>query len=347
MKAPYQFRPARRSRRTSNARLMVIDPCHLRADHHRVKDLPDHLRAGDVLVFNDAATIPASIFLVGKDGPLEIRLLSNRSSRPDQPHRWLAVIYRGGDWRTKTEDRERWDSDAPCRLQLSDRVVLALRPVGALYELEFDGDATDIWAWIYQHGAPIQYSYHRQDLELWDVQTIFARQPAAIEAPSAALHFDWQLIDRLREKGVRIAQLTHAAGVSSTGVGEVDECLPFDERYVIPQATVEAITQAKQDGRRVIAVGTSATRALEDSVVQHGRLVAGAGIASVKLDRDFDLRVVDGLISGLHEHGSSHLKLLEAFIDKELLLRSYGEAVLLGYRNHEFGDIEFIAKSCA
>lgn len=346
MKKNLEFQPARTSRRSANAKLMVLDPCRVEAQHVQLKDLPQQLVSGDVLVFNDAATIPASLFFAVDGESFELRLISNISDEFYSPHKWRAIVYHGGSWRDKTEARRLVDPKF-VRVSLTKNVTLILSQKNGFLEAEFIGSSQEIWDVIMKQGHPIQYSYHKCDLELWDIQTIFASRPLAIEAPSAAFHFDWQVIKQLKVRGVEVVFLTHASGISSTGNVDIDTQLPFPERYFLPERTVQAVTKAKVENRRVIAVGTSATRALEDNHRRFRKLVSGQHVATVKLDKDFELMVVDGLISGLHEQGSSHLKLLEAFVDKSILMSSYRRAMALGYKNHEYGDLEFICSKCA
>lgn len=346
MKFFQDFIPMNRSRRSTLAKLMVMDPCHTNATHSTVQALPEFLQKGDVLVFNNAGTLPASFHFETERGVVEVRLISNRSSQAQEPFSWTAVAYQGGDWRQKTEDRQLFRTSKPLWFDDRDGVRVKLSPDGQAFHVEFIGQKQDVWNYLFQKGAPIQYSYHKEALELWDVQTIFAGQPLAIEAPSAALHFDWSLIQDLKAKGVKIAFVSHAAGVSATGFPSVDVQLPLAEPYWIPTGTVDAIHRAQKSGHRVIGIGTSATRCLEASAAK-GALEPGFGVASIHLHKGFPLKVVDGLLSGLHERDSSHLRLLEAFIEKEKLLTAYNEAVNRGYRHHEFGDLELLCKKCS
>jgi S-adenosylmethionine:tRNA ribosyltransferase-isomerase len=141
----------------------------------------------------------------------------------------------------------------------------------------------------------------------------------------------------LRRAGIAIATLTHAAGLSSTGDDALDRALPWPERYEIPRATVDAIAAAKARGGRVIAIGTTVVRALE-AAAQAGPLVAGSGVAALRLGAAHALRVVDGLVSGLHVPGESHFDLLTAFAPRERLTRALDLAAREGLSSHELGD---------
>jgi S-adenosylmethionine:tRNA ribosyltransferase-isomerase len=142
---------------------------------------------------------------------------------------------------------------------------------------------------------------------------------------------------------VRIAAVTHATGISSTGDPHLDAMLPLPERYDVPERTVRAIERAKAEGGRVVAVGTSVVRALEGAAAAHGgELVAGEGVTDLRIRRGFSPRVVDGLFTGMHEPTASHYDLLQAFAPAELIAEGYAHAEAVGYLGHEFGDSNLI-----
>jgi S-adenosylmethionine:tRNA ribosyltransferase-isomerase len=143
----------------------------------------------------------------------------------------------------------------------------------------------------------------------------------------------------LGRRGVGLAALTHAAGLSATGDPRLDEALPLAERYELPVATVAAVAEAP----RVIAVGTTVARALEGCAAAHGgRLVPGPGETDLLLDERHVLRVADGILTGVHEPGTSHHRLLGAFASAAILGRAAEEAERSGYLSHEFGDATLI-----
>jgi S-adenosylmethionine:tRNA ribosyltransferase-isomerase len=154
---------------------------------------------------------------------------------------------------------------------------------------------------------------------------------------------DWQSLAAMRERGVAFATLTHAAGISSTGDPELDRRLPFDEPYLIPATTAAAIRRARARGGRVVAVGTTAVRALE-SAWMAGEVRPGEGLATRRIGPATRLRVVEALLSGTHEVGTSHHELLRAFADDETLRRASAELDSGGYRTHEFGDSVLIER---
>ena len=208
----------------------------------------------------------------------------------------------------------------------------------------FEGSAEEIWAGLARHGRPIQYAHVKVPLKLWDVWTSFAGPPVAFEPPSAGFALDWRTIAELAARGVEFATLTHAAGISSTGDAELDALLPFDEPYRIPRSTVQAIRRAYERGGRVIAVGTTVVRALEHAATDGGSVRAGDGLATQRIGPSTPLRMVDAILSGTHEPGTSHYELLRAFADDDTLQRADTELNAHEYRTHEFGDSIFVER---
>jgi S-adenosylmethionine:tRNA ribosyltransferase-isomerase len=334
--------------RPRHARLLVVDATgHL---HHAPRRaLPSFLRRGDLLVANDAATLPASLSgLHGPTGwPIEVRLAGRRSLAVDDVQEFTAIVFGEGDHRTRTEDRP-----PPPSLHRGDTLVLG--PLRArvvqtldhprLILLRFDGTPDAIWAGIARHGRPIQYAHVAEPLALWDVWTHVAALPVAFEPPSAGFVLDGQMLHALRERGVAFATLTHAAGISSTGDEALDARLPFDEPYHLPEATVRAVEQIRAHGGRIVALGTTVTRALEHAA-SLGGLRSGMGVATQRIGAHTRLHVVDALISGTHEPGTSHHELLQAFASAALLQRVDETLESTAYRTHEFGDSVLIERT--
>jgi S-adenosylmethionine:tRNA ribosyltransferase-isomerase len=179
---------------------------------------------------------------------------------------------------------------------------------------------------------------------MWDVWTPIAALPAAFEAPSASFALDWGLIRALRGRGIGFATITSAAGISSTGDPELDRRLPLDEPYRIPRTTAAAVGRTRASGGAIVAVGTTVVRALEHAARRAGFVGAGDGVADQRIDAGSRLRVVDAILSGTHEPGSSHYELLRAFLDDATLAAASTSLEALGYRTHEFGDSVLIAR---
>jgi S-adenosylmethionine:tRNA ribosyltransferase-isomerase len=314
--------------------------------------LASRLTAGDLLVANDAATIPASLAGVHErsGGAIEVRLAGRSSLAVDDVRQVTALVFGAGDHRTPTERRP-----APPLLEPDD--VLRLGPLGAtvvrtldhprLVVLRFAGTPAAIWRGIARHGRPIQYAHAPEPYALWDVWTRIAAVPGAFEPPSAGFALDWELLRALATRGVGLATLTHAAGISSTGDPDLDARLPLDEPYHLPAITVAAIARARTRGGRVVAVGTTVTRALEHAARRPGGLHAGDGVATQRIGARTELRVVDALLTGVHEPGTSHHELLRAFLDDHLLARVDERLARDGYRRHEHGDSLLVERQLA
>jgi S-adenosylmethionine:tRNA ribosyltransferase-isomerase len=211
-----------------------------------------------------------------------------------------------------------------------------------LVALEFEGSPGTIWEGLARHGRPIQYSHLQTPLALWDTWTAIAGPPVAFEPPSSGFVLDWDALASMATRGVRFATITHAAGISSTGDPALDALLPFDEPYRIPASTAEAIRQAREGGGRIIAIGTTVVRALEHAAAHNPVVQAGEGMASQRIDASSRLKMVDAILSGTHEPGTSHYDMLRAFADERTLGRIDRELNEQGYRTHEFGDSVFL-----
>ena len=334
--------------RPPDARLMVVDVTG-QVMHKRRADFPVLMQSGDLVIANDAATLPASLFgiHVATGSPIELRLAGRPSLLPRDIDRFTAVAFGAGDFRTATENR-------PLPPPFSAGDLLQLGPLRAvvrtvlehprLIEVAFEGSAQQIWEGLARHGRPIQYSYLSDPLAVWDTWTTIASRPVAFEAPSAGFLLDWRLVDRLRACGATFATLTHAAGISSTGDARLDAMLPLAEAYEIPVRTAKAIEAARRTGGRIVAVGTTVVRALEDAAAGDGRVRAGDAVARLKIGPLTPLRVVDALVTGQHEPGTSHYELLRAFHNDSVLRRTIAEAEIHGYRTHEFGDSLFVVR---
>jgi S-adenosylmethionine:tRNA ribosyltransferase-isomerase len=334
--------------RPPQAKLLVVD-ANRRIGHAPRAAFVEFLRPGDLVIANDAATLPASLQGVhaATGARVEVRLAGRASLRPEDVSCFSAVVFGAGDFHTRTEDRP-----APPPLAAGDRLVLGSlratveRLLGhqRLVSLRFDGTPDEVWAGLARYGRPIQYAHVPAPLALWDVWTKIAGLPVAFEPPSAGFALDWRAVAAMRERGVEFETITHAAGISSTGDDELDCLLPFDEPYRIPEATTLAISHTKEHGGRIIAIGTSVVRALEHAARVDGQVRAGEGIATQHIGQASKLRVVDAILSGTHEPGTSHYELLRAFTDDATLKLTSAELDARGYRTHEFGDSVLIER---
>ena len=336
------------TQRSAEARLLVIDEQGT-ITHRARADFVTLVGPGDVVVANDAATLPASLTgtHLPTGGSVEVRLAGRSSLLPRDVTRFAAVVFGPGDFRTPTEHRP-----PPPLLRLGDELQLgSLRAVvitvlahPRLIELRFENPVADIWEGLARQGRPIQYAYVPEPLAIWDTWTRIASLPVAFEAPSAGFILDWTVISALRARGAMFATLTHAAGLSSTGDSDLDRLLPLDEPYDIPMSTAALIDESRDRGGRVVAIGTTVVRALEHATRADGTVRPGAGLATQRIGPHTRLGIVDAIVSGTHESGTSHYDLLRAFQDDDVLHRMEREADAVGYRTHEFGDSVWIAQ---
>jgi S-adenosylmethionine:tRNA ribosyltransferase-isomerase len=306
------------------ARLLVADPD---SGGMRLGALEEVLGAGDVVVVNDAATLPASLRGATAAGdPIELRLAT-------PPESGWAVVMGAGDWRTDTDHRP-----APPILSVDDtihfasltaRVAAVSAQAPRLVQVRFDREGAALWHALYAVGEPVRYRYLDRPWPLERFQNVYAGRPWAAEMPSAGRALDHRTILALQRKGVQVHALTHAAGLSATGDPALDRMLPLPEQYEVPEDTLRAVSHA----RRVVAVGTSVVRALESAA--RG---PHSGITSLRIGPDTELLAVDGVLTNLHGPGESHFELLEAVADGDFLARAWQAADRLGLQEHEFGD---------
>ncbi|MEW6737981.1 MAG: S-adenosylmethionine:tRNA ribosyltransferase-isomerase [Acidobacteriota bacterium] len=332
-------------RRYEGARLLSIDVERSVVQHLMVGDLPDHFRAGDILVVNDAATLPSSLSGYHKrsEQAIELRLAMPLTSDRKDISRWRAVLFGEGNWRIPTEKRH-----LPPEVLAGDfldfagglkaKIISVHQDISRRFiDVEFVERGSNLWRKFYRVARPIQYSYLKEDLALWDQQTLFAGPPLALEPPSASFVLTWDILFQLDSLGVEILSLTHATGLSNTGDERIDRMLPLSEPYRISHNVQVRLMEACRVGKRVVAVGTGVVRALESWA---GKFCQQEwSWANLKIDERFQRRVVSGLLTGLHEPEATHLSLLRAFVSDSLLPQAYREASMLGYLWHEYGDV--------
>lgn len=315
------------------ARLMVSTSTGHK--HAQFRDLPSFLRPGDLLVVNRSATLPASL---PASGSVESFIL-NLSTRFGQGL-WIAEPR----WTTARQ--------GPLPLQPGEVIDVAglratlIAPYPKLARLWFVQFAGDVDATMAQYGQPIRYGYVQETYPLAAYQTIFAAVPGSAEMPSAAQPFTPRVVAALRAKGVQIADIVLHTGVSSleVEVDNVEDHPLYPEPYTVPLATAKAVNQAHQDGRRVIAVGTTVVRALE-SAWDGTQVRPETGFTRLYVHPGRGVYTVDGLITGLHDPVTSHLAMLYTIASPDLIRSAYEEAVREGYLWHEFGDSHLILAS--
>lgn len=337
--APHtRFRPAATASAPAERRGLARDEVRLLVatedgiQHARFRDLPDHLTPGDLLVVNDSATIAGELDAVGSSLG---RVVLHLASRLDDGS-WVVEIRTAPDAARAVLDAQ------PGERLRAGGVILRLRepwprpessPTGSgnrLWRVEADGDLAAVAA---RRGRPIAYGYLERRYPLSAYQSVFSRVPGSAEMPSAGRPFTKELVRRLEARGVGLAAITLHTGVSSQEAGEA----PLAERFTVSAATASQVNATRARGGRIIAVGTTAVRALE-SAVEQGWVVERSGWTERVIGPDEPAVVVDGLITGWHDPAASHLLLVESIAGVELTQRAYDAAVAEDYLWHEFGD---------
>jgi S-adenosylmethionine:tRNA ribosyltransferase-isomerase len=245
------------------------------------------------------------------------------------------------DGRWLVEVRPRVDATGPVpdarageRIVLPDGVMLTLRQEhGRLWQAELAAEG-GVESYLARHGRPITYSYVRGSWPVSAYQTVFAHDPGSAEMPSAGRPFTADLVTALVSAGVGVAPITLHTGVSSQEVGEPPQSEPFR----VPAATARLVNSARASGGRIVAIGTTVTRALESAAAADGTVSAAQGWTDLVLGPERAARVVNGLVTGWHAPGASHLNLLEAVAGSEIVEAAYAEALRERYLWHEFGD---------
>jgi S-adenosylmethionine:tRNA ribosyltransferase-isomerase len=370
--------PEARGLRRDHVRLLVVDRADGSVSHHRFHELPRLLEPGDLLVVNDSRTLPASLLGHTAAGvPVEVRLAARDPGGPaapdNQAERWAALVLgvpagHPDPALVPTDARP-----AAPELAAGERLRFAggleatvlgrheeARP---LVWLAFDAAGERLAEALHRAGRPVRYAYVPRAWPLHHYQTLFAAGPGSAEMASAGRPFTVQTLADLRRRGVGLATISLHAGLSTYGDPATDRRFVPAEPYVVPEATAAAVAATRAAGGRVIAVGTTVVRALETAArsgggggegrgagmpeqegvpgpaFTHSPLRAGPGVSRLRITPGFPLRVVDGLLTGLHEPEASHLDLLGAFLDPPALERAYAAALDAGYLWHEFGDV--------
>jgi S-adenosylmethionine:tRNA ribosyltransferase-isomerase len=320
---------ARRGVRRDRVRLLVIDRATRSVGHSRFDRLTGLLGPGDLLVVNTSRVLPAAVRAVRASGePVQLR----------------PCVRRAGEWDALAVQTGPPHANVPLTPGETLRIgqaavrVAGRRPdIPLLWRVEL-GERDDLDL-ILRHGEPIRYSYVPEPMPLDDYQPVYASHPGSAESPSAGLPFTWQLLRDLRAREVGLAELVLHTGLSSYQDDDFDaEHHLFEEWFELGQEAAEAVNRAG----RVVAVGTTVVRALETAAGDDGRVRAARGWTRLAIGAERRPRVVDALLTGMHEPEASHFDLLRGFLDESLLAQAYRQAIGAGYLWHEFGDAALV-----
>lgn len=313
-------------------RMMVAHRSDGGLEHAVFFDLPDHLLEGDLVVVNTSGTLAASVAVVEPPGSgLEVHLSTRLPAEL-----WAVELRRAGD---AVLDRSPGDAFG---LAGGGRVAL-LAPYAR------HGQGVRLWVaalelpetlphYLAAHGSPIRYGYVRGNWPIAMYQNVYATEPGSAEMPSAGRPFSPEVITRLVARGIGVAPVLLHTGVASLEASEP----PYPEYFRVPPATAHRVNDARRDGGRVVAVGTTVVRALETVVDAQGTVSPGSGWTETVVTPARPVRSVDGLLTGWHEPEASHLSMLEAVAGRDLMERSYAAALEEGYLWHEFGDLHLV-----
>ncbi|HVQ30583.1 MAG TPA: tRNA preQ1(34) S-adenosylmethionine ribosyltransferase-isomerase QueA [Vicinamibacteria bacterium] len=318
------------------SRLLVLDRAQASVRHHSFRDLPDLLASGDLVVTNRSRVFPARL-LGTRPGGGEAEVLLVRPLGDDV---WEALVRPGRRLRpgARVHVDEALDVDilpSPEPVEGRRRVRLLARSGDAARELERLGH------------IPLPPYIRRADRpdDKARYQTVYAREPGSVAAPTAGLHFTEALFARLRERGIERAEVVLHVGPGTFRPVQVDDVADHTvpaEPFLLPEATALAVARARERGRRVVAIGTTTTRVLETRALPEGRVEAGEGETALVIAPPYTFRVVQALVTNFHLPRSSLLLLVAALAGRERILAAYAEALREGYRFYSYGDAMLI-----
>lgn len=333
--------PEARGLTRDGVRLMISYQASNQLVHTHFRELDRFLEAGDVLLLNTSETMNAALPATRTDGKALTLHLSTRLPSD----LWVVEVREPAERATRPFPHAR----AGERLSLPGGASATLLTPHAPTLRHREGAEVRLWIailklpcplerYLAEFGAPIRYSYVERPWPLPYYQTVYANERGSAEMPSAGRAFTPELLTRLMAKGVQLLPLLLHTGVASLEAHEP----PYEEFYRVSPTTAAAVNGARAEGRRVIAVGTTAVRAIESVTDERGRAHAGEGWTDLVITPARGMRVVDGLLTGLHEPRATHLALLEALAGRAHLEHSYTAALAEGYLWHEFGDLHLI-----
>ncbi|MBQ2777968.1 MAG: tRNA preQ1(34) S-adenosylmethionine ribosyltransferase-isomerase QueA [Peptococcaceae bacterium] len=317
-----------------HSRLLVLDKTSGNITHKRFDDILDYLVPGDVLVINNTRVIPARLFGVKEGGTahIEVLLLKPVENRPDC---WEVLVRPGK--RVKVGAKVVFGEGKMTGTVVDDT------DTGRIMQFEYDGIFNEILDELGTMPLPPYIKAKLDDQERY--QTVYAKERGSAAAPTAGLHFTNELLEQVKAKGIEVVEVLLHVGLGTFRPVQVDDILSHkmhSEYYRITQEAADTINKALDEGRRVIAVGTTSTRTLE-SAAKDGRVVAGDGDTSIFIYPGYQFQVLSGLITNFHLPKSTLVMLVSALAGREHVLHAYEEAVKERYRFFSFGDAMFIA----
>ncbi|WP_346662414.1 tRNA preQ1(34) S-adenosylmethionine ribosyltransferase-isomerase QueA [uncultured Merdimonas sp.] len=317
----------------SSSRLLVLDKESGAVSHHVFREITDYLEAGDCLVINDTKVIPARLIgsKIGTDAKIEILLLKRRENNV-----WETLVKPGK--KAKIGTKIRFGEGL-----LVGEVIDVVEEGNRLIQFTFEGIFEEILDQLGQMPLPPYITHQLEDKDRYN--TVYAEHSGSAAAPTAGLHFTPELLEEIQKKGVDVARVTLHVGLGTFRPVKVDEITDHhmhSEFYQIDAQAAEKINRAKENGHRVICVGTTSCRTIESAADENGRLEAKSGWTEIFIYPGYHFKVLDCLITNFHLPESTLIMLVSALAGREHVLAAYEEAVKERYRFFSFGDAMLI-----
>ncbi|MCI7468888.1 MAG: tRNA preQ1(34) S-adenosylmethionine ribosyltransferase-isomerase QueA [Lachnospiraceae bacterium] len=317
----------------SSSRLMVLGKKSGHVSHHHFRDILDYLRPGDCLVINNTRVIPARLIGVKKDTGAHVEILLLRRRKNDI---WETLVRPGKKLRPGAEVTF---GDGSLTATILDVVEGGDR----LVQFHYDGIFEEILDRLGEMPLPPYITHKLKDRDRYN--TVYAKYDGSAAAPTAGLHFTKELLEEVKGMGVNIAQVTLHVGLGTFRPVKVDDVREHEmhtEWYRVTQETADLINQTKENGGRIIAVGTTSVRTLETVADENGHMKAQEGDTSIFIYPGYKWKIVDGLITNFHLPESTLIMLVSSLAGREHVLSAYKEAVKERYRFFSFGDAMYI-----
>ncbi|MGE5626494.1 MAG: tRNA preQ1(34) S-adenosylmethionine ribosyltransferase-isomerase QueA [Solirubrobacterales bacterium] len=315
------------------ARLMVLDKNNGNIEHKVFRDIIDYLESGDCLVLNDTRVIPARLFGAkeGTGGKMEFLLLKRI-----EKDKWETLVKPGK--RAQIGTRFIFGNG-----ELKAQVIDIGSEGSRIVEFEYEGIFEEVLDSLGQMPLPPYITEKLEDKEMY--QTVYSREQGSAAAPTAGLHFTTALLDKLRDKGIKIAYLTLHVGLGTfrpVKVDDINSHVMHSEYYTLTKENADIINSCKENGKRVISVGTTSTRTLETIGDENNRVSEKSGWTDIFIYPGYKFKIVDALITNFHLPKSTLLMLVSAISSRDIIINAYETAVKENYRFFSFGDAMFI-----
>lgn len=317
----------------SSSRLLVLDKKTGETEHRVFREVVNYLEPGDCLVINDTKVLPARLIGAKEETGAKIEVLLLKRGADDV---WETLVKPGR--KAKPGTRISFGDGL-----LTGEVVDIVDEGNRLIRFEYEGIFEEILDQLGQMPLPPYITHQLKDKERYN--TVYAEHPGSAAAPTAGLHFTPELLEEIKEKGVDIAHVTLHVGLGTfrpVKVDDVENHHMHSEFYMIDEAAAEKINRAKENGKRVICVGTTSCRTIESAADEYGRIKACSGWTDIFIYPGYQFKILDALITNFHLPESTLVMLVSALAGREHVLAAYEEAVKERYRFFSFGDAMFI-----